>query len=217
MLYRRISVALLVLLGLGGYAGGADSETAEESPASRPTVNAALEAARARYGTEAAALQGYLLNYAIRGGSVLDASVSIAGIESRHERDYLVFKLETGIIYQEGAVSPPLRLARIWSDVVEPSLRRAAQMDLSANGIGFRVTYRSGPYTERADIQRQLRAQRIRAEEASFYVSTGDVIELIAEEITAQELADRAEVQVDGKPARVDLSVLPNEAADAEE
>lgn len=214
MLGRWGATALVAFVVLCSPAGGAEGGEAEEGPASLPTLGATLEGMRARYGAQVAALQAYLLHYAIRGGSVLDASASIAGIETRNELEYVVFELDTGIVYHEESVPPPLRLARIWSDVVEPSVRRAAQMGFPAGGIGLRILYRTGSYSDRAEIQRQLRAQRITSTKASFYVSMSDAVQLIAEQIESQELADRSQVLIGGQPARVDLGLIPRRAAE---
>jgi hypothetical protein len=209
MLPKRASAGLLVLVLLSASADGADTEA--DNPTSHPTIGAALEEMGAKYGSGATALQGYLLNHAIQGGSVLDITVSIAGIELRRERRYLVYKVDTGIVYRTDEVSPARQLARIWSDVVEPSARKAAQMNLPSDGIALLVTYRRGSYSDRADLQRQLQARHITAAEAGFYVLNRDAIDLLAAQITSQELAARAEVQVDGQPARVDLSLLADQ------
>ena len=204
---KWILVVLFLVTLPSSHTFGEDGEDGEGSPASRETVTAALEDLRAKYGTSATAFQGYLLNFAIQGGSVLDTKVAIAGIEPRRDLRYLAFTLDSGIVYDE-TKSQQHQLARIWTDIVEPSARKAAEMSFPADGIALRITYRRGHYNDRADLQRQLRAQRVAAVEVACFIAGRDAADLFAARITPRDFAARTEVQVDGRPAEVDLNAL---------
>src|SRR5262249_37596742 len=203
----RVAIAFFLVSVISNVVIADDDDT----PSSHPTVTAMLEELRAKYGTSAAAFQGHLLNFAIQGGSVLEAKVSIAGIEPRGDLRYLRFNLDSGIVYDD-AQARDVQLARIWSDIVEPSARRAAELSFPADGIALWITFYHGTYSDPVDLQRQLGANRIMPIEAAYFVPGRDAAELSTGQITRPEFAARTEVQVDGQPAHVNLDVLAGAA-----
>jgi hypothetical protein len=169
---------------------------------SRDVLNA-LGGVRSRYGADAVMIEGFLMGHAIEGGSVLETSVTVAGIEELNARRYLTFKLDTGIVYNDHDVSPETRTGRIWTRIVERTLRRFRSIKVPADGMQFFVTFTHRPYVEEPGWRVELNRDHGTAESVAFYLSNSDVAEFLTARITAQQLLDRTTVLVDGAPQRV--------------
>jgi hypothetical protein len=171
----------------------------------RKEILSALKDVQRQYGKDAVMMEGQLLGQAIRSGSIVDAVISIPGIEEREGRRYLVFKLETGIIYNDRELTTAARPIRLWTDVVEPSLRKFQALNLPADGVGLIVAYTHKEYADEADLRAHLHESSGEPESVTFYVLSSDVAELTANRITAQQAIDRATVLVNGAPTHLVL------------
>jgi hypothetical protein len=169
-------------------------------------ILSALKDVQRQYGKDAVMMEGQLLGQAIRSGSIVDAVISIPGIEERDGRRYLVFKLDTGIIYNDREITTAARPIRLWTDVVEPSLRKFQALNLPADGVGLIVAYAHKGYADEADLRAHLHESSGEPESVTFYVLSSDVAELTANRITAQQAVDRATVLVNGSPRHLVLA-----------
>ena len=179
---------------------------AEQSGIRKEILNSLHDVQR-QYGRHAVMMEGQLLGQAIRSGSIVDAVISIPGFEERAGRHYLVVKLDTGIIYNDREVTAAGRPVRLWTDIVEPSLRQFQELKLPADGVALLLAYAHKPYTDEADLRAHLRDSPGEAESVTFYVLSSDVTELTANRITGQQLIDRATVLLNGAPAHLVLDV----------
>lgn len=168
----------------------------------REVLNA-LGDVRSRYGADAVMIEGFLMGHAIEGGSVLETSVTVTGIEDLNARHYLTFKLETGIVYNDHGISPETRTGRTWTRIVEKTLRRFRSIKVPADGMQFLITYTHRPYVEEPGWRVDLNRDHGTTESVAFYLSNSDVADFLAAHITAQQLLDRTTVLVDGAPKRV--------------
>lgn len=171
----------------------------------RKEILSSLHDVQRQYGKDAVMMEGQLLGQAIRSGSIVDAIISIPGFEERDGRRYLAFKLDTGIIYNDREVTPAARPVRLWTDIVEPSLRQFQELKLPADGVALLLAYAHKQYTDEADLRAHLRDSPGEAESVAFYVRSSDVAELTANRITGQQLIDRATVLFNGSPTRLAL------------
>ncbi len=150
-------------------------------------------------------MEGALLGQAIRSGSILEAVISVSGVEERNGKRFLTFKLETGIIYNDREVAPHERSMRAWSEIVEASLRQFRKPSFPADGLVVVVSYTHKPYDDLAELRAQLKDGHGEPEAVAFYLLTPDVVELNADRITAQQLIDRSTVLLNGEPAHLTL------------
>jgi hypothetical protein len=158
----------------------------------------ALSEVRRQYGNDAVMIEGFLMGQAIENGSVLETAVGVAGVEERAHHKYLTFKLDTGIVYNDHELDADTRLARTWTRIVEPTLRRFKSIDVPADGVSFAVSYTHKPYTDEPDLRTHLKEGHGEPEDAVFYLLTRDVSELMASRISAQQLVDRSIVTANG-------------------
>jgi hypothetical protein len=202
----RVIVGLaLSLWAFPAQAQDPEPPGSEAAGSTRQEVLHTLQEVQRKFGADAVMLQGHLLGQAIRGGSIVDAAVSVGDAEERGGKRFLTFRLDTGIIFNDRDVAAPARLARLWTDIVETSLRQFRTLTVPADGIAFLLGYTHKPYADEADLRLHLRDGHGDAEAAAFYLLLPDVSELIAKRITPQELLDRSSVLVNGSATRIIL------------
>jgi len=207
----RLLVALAVLAGQPAVARAADipavpppaPEQFDDAGTTQAEVLEALRDVQTKFGSDAVLLEGHLLGYAIRSGSVLEAKISVPGLQEREGKQFLAFNLETGIVYNDREIAASARVVRIWADIIEATLHRFHTLTLTADGIVLLVGYAHKSYADEADLRAHLDEGRGTLELAAFYLPLADVRELLAEHITGQQLADRATITVDGEPTRL--------------
>jgi len=210
---RRLARCGLVflLLWAGRGAASAEGPTPAETPepgTTRADIQRTLQDVQRKYGADAVLLQGSLLGNAIRSGSVLEATIAVDGFEERAGKRLLSFTLGTGIVYDDRVSTAETRAAHIWTGVVVASLREFRRLNLTADGVGFRIGYTHRPYPpETADLRTELRDRPGTAEILSCSLLLDDVAAFGAGALTPQELADRATVLVNDRPERLRLPV----------
>lgn len=197
------AVAAMVVWGVVASPALAQAQPAPPKKGPSREVLNALGDVRSRYGADAVMIEGFLMGHAIEGGSVLETSVAVAGIEEREARRYLSFELDTGIVYNDHEVAPDARTGRTWTRIVERTLRRFRSINVPADGIEFMITYTHRAYVEEPGWRVELNRDHGTAESVAFYLSNSDVADFLAVRITAQQLLDRTTVLVDGVPKRV--------------
>jgi hypothetical protein len=218
-------LTVLAFVGILGAAAHAEDPPFRATPGPDDTIEAAttrkevlqtLQDVQREYGADAVMMEGHLIGQAIRGGSIVEAEVSVPGIEGRDGKRFLVFKLETGIIYNDRDVMPATRPARVWSDVVETTLRKFHTLTLPVDGIALQCSYAHKPYLDEADLRAHLSEGRGDLEAAAFYLPLPDVTELMSNHITGQQLVDRSIVLINGTPTHIVLEApTPTPASDA--
>lgn len=196
--------AVMIALTLLSSAARPQTET-PEAGTTRQEILHMVHDVQTRYGADAVMIEGNLLQQAIRSGSILEAVVSVGGLEQRNGKQFLAFKLDTGIIYNDRALSDAARPGRAWTDIVEATLRKFQTMRVPADGIAVTVGYAHKAYADEADLRAHLHDDHGELETAIFYLLLSDVAELIAERITAQQCVDRSTVLINGSPTRIVL------------
>jgi hypothetical protein len=143
-------------------------------------------------------LQGNLLRHSIDHGSLLEASAGISGTNQHEKSSYLVIDLETGMVFKDSEVAESARPARIWTDVIGPSLRNCKRLELPADGVEIRTSYRHSDFSDRTDLARRVHEGTVIAESATFRLKTADVVQLVQDRISEHELLRRVRVEVNG-------------------
>lgn len=181
-------------------AGGGDPPTpAWDLPRSEADVVRSLADVAHRFGPDAVLMQTYLLNEAARNGSVLEATALAPALETRNGRRYLVFVLDSGIVFNDRSLSAGQRLRRVWQDIIARCLWRFTSLTLPAEGLGVHVRYHHKAYADEAALRASLASEgRGEAETAAFYFATADVEALVAKALTSGDLLARSESLLNG-------------------
>ncbi|HVN88091.1 MAG TPA: hypothetical protein VMW17_24880 [Candidatus Binatia bacterium] len=191
-------------------ARAADTDPAASPAGPNPEMIRAIAEIRRKYGADAVMMEGTLLSHSIQAGSVLETAVTIADVQRRDARTYLVFAVETGLVYNDRELSADERLRRTWTRIVERSLRTFRALDLPADGLCLAITYSHKPYADEPDLRSHLSEGHGERESVVLYLLTSDVSELLGNRIGGQQLADRSVVLVNDRPQRI--RVEPTEA-----
>ncbi len=162
-----------------------------------------------RYGKDAVLLESYALGAALRNGSILAAEVNLPGYEERKDQRFLEVRLATGIVFNDHDYSATQRPMRVWTNIIEPSLRQFESLTIAAEGVLFRVTYAHKAYNDESELRAQLKDGRSDKETAAFYILVSDVAEMLSQKISGQQLLDRSTVLVNGTEAQLILEPTP--------
>jgi hypothetical protein len=182
---------------------------AEELPSSSREVAQALDELRERYGLDAVRMQSHLLRYALEGGSILTASAGIRGFDEQEGgKRALVFRLETGIVYDDGTVAREEQPVRVWTEVVDPTLRQFSTLDVSADGVALEIAYQHATYASRSELLRAIKDRPPATDELHLRLRVADIVDFVHARLSAAELLQRSLVSLNGEPA--DLRLPPS-------
>jgi hypothetical protein len=190
----RLPLAIVSFLLLAStLAARARAQATPELPSSKQEVSNALADLRDRYGLDAVKLESFLLQYAIEAGAVLTTSVGTRGVEKVGEHSYLQVDFDSGIIYSPPEVSRAQAPARIWSDIVDPTLRQFESMQVAADGIVLRIRFRHSP-DGASEILRERKQDSIPVDVVTFRILCPDIVEAVGSGATPTQLLARATV-----------------------
>jgi hypothetical protein len=181
-------------------------------PSTRGEVAAALQAIEHKYGRDAVKLQSHLLNYALQGGSDLEANVAIRGDDSRDGKTYMAVVLETGIVYNDKGETAGRYPERVWIDIVDPTLRQFETIEVPTDGVALHISYRHAAYDDRTDLYRKMRENTPSPDVISFHLLSSDVIDMVHARITSSELLRRSRALLNGEPVAIELRSEPGAA-----
>jgi hypothetical protein len=195
---RALPAALALTLAAAAQAAAFEQPKSWPEPVASEELMLSLgEVARA-FGPHAVVFQAALLNEAVRNGSLLEARVEAPVYEKRDGRKYVIFSLQSGIVYNDNHVSAGERIRVGWKEIVAAALRRLSELELKAEGLGVRVGYHHRPYTDERSLREELPDGRGEAEEISFFLGIEDAAGVANGTTTPDAALGRVEIRRDG-------------------
>jgi hypothetical protein len=165
-----------------------------------PEILALLSETRDTYGPDAVVLQVQLLHHAIHAGSILPAGVRVTGFETKERQGYVVFAVETGIVFSTDRVSRRGRVGHLWSSVLMPALSRLGTYELPGDGIATEFAYFHRSYDSTTELQETVQDDPGRIDRTTFYIRHSDILAFRRRELDAAGLYSRIHARVDGVP-----------------
>jgi hypothetical protein len=159
-------------------------------------IMALLKETKDNYGSDALLLQLQLLHYAIRAGSTLTAGVRVRGVEAHLGHRYLVFFVETGIIFNSRETHRRQRVSRLWSEIVTPAVERLTSCEVPAEGIALELLYSHRLFRDAAELENTATEDPGRYQQLTVYLLRDDVLAFLKHDIDARKLFSRSEAQV---------------------
>lgn len=153
-----------------------------------------------QYGPDAVSLQVQLLHYALQAGSILPAGVRIRGVEERDAHRYLVFLVDTGIVFNSRESTQQTRMDRIWSDIVIPTIGRLTACNIQADGITLEMTYFQRPYRHSIELQQTVESNPGRGERVSLRLLCRNILAFRRADLDGSVLFSRSGARVDEPP-----------------
>ncbi len=175
-------------------------------------IVALLKETKDTYGSDALLLQLQLLHQAIRAGSILTAGVRVRGVEAHGAHRYLVFFVETGIIFNSRETHRRQRASRLWSEVVTPALERLRSCEVPAEGVAVELLYSHRPYRDLTELESTATQDPGRYQQLAVYLLRDDILSFLQHKIDARKLFSRSEAQVAGVAAGA-FAATPADAA----
>lgn len=171
----------------------------EDLPSAKPEdVTRLLAKNRKRHGEDAVVIQTHLLLNAMQKGSVLATGVRVDRVEEALGKRYLLFVVETGMVFDDATRDRQQRAQVLWASVMEPTLERLKDgLQVNADGMMVQMEYHHRPYRSVADLRASL-AQPGIPEVARFHVLSADVEAVVRGELTLRNLITRARTTIDG-------------------
>lgn len=210
---RWVTAASLALVAMGALAvcaAGTEpaplpSAAGEIPGATRDDVVRALRKVHHKYGEDAVVIESQLLINAMRSGSVRASAVSVDGVKQDHDKRYLGFVIETGLVFDTQTRDVMARIRMLWATIMTPTLERLTALRVPADGIKVAMSYHHRPYRSQNDLRASIDHPGT-PEEIAFYVLARDVDALVTRNVTAPNLIARARVTVDGEERAVEAS-----------
>ena len=165
------------------------------SPFGQPTppeIAALLRKTTDAYGADAAALQVEFLHQVVHAGSVLPAGVRVRGLERHGTYHYLLFFVETGIVFNSGQSDPAGRRRQLWADVVAPVLGRWPSYDVPADGIAVELHYTHRSYVSSEQLADTVLTDPGVPEATAVFLLRNDILAFRAQRFDADDLFDRS-------------------------
>ena len=194
---------LVIAVALGGAAGATNDPEPlpsgmESLGATSPTdLSRALAKVRRHYGDDAIVIESQLLVNAMRSGSVRATEVSVDGVRPHENKRYLVFVVDTGIIFDSATRDEMTRIHMLWETIMAPTLEHVHALRVPADGIAVTMRYHHRPYQRLEEVRADV-GRPGTAEETAFYLLGPDVDALAVQSETPHTLLRRAHVTVDG-------------------
>lgn len=170
----------------------------------RQALIALFKENRRKYGEDAAVMQGLLLVHANRSGAVLATESAIVGFEERDHRRYVLFRVDSGTIFDDRSTSPEQRLEAVWHSILERTLLRYPSFRVPGDGIAVEILYSHRPFDIPADLYRPIDDRGV-LERAKFYLSAADVSEFVAGRLGGREMLARSAILLDDRPVRPEV------------
>ncbi len=196
--------AFTLFLLVGSVPCVADEEQPWSSSPPKELLNL-LEQIHQQYGANAVTLVSWLLDATVHNGSILTASIKVNGLQEHADQKFLVFRLETGMIFNSLALDQTGRLDALWKQIIAQAFTHLNTLTIPADGVMINLLYNYKPYQDTEELRRTLDDVGT-SEEAKFYFPSEALRAYLSKALSAQELINRSTVTVDSTPVPLFLS-----------
>lgn len=167
----------------------------EKGSLSSPELGNLLRDLHVKYGPDTVSLLGSLLNATIYSGSVLTASVRVNDPEDRENKKFLVFRVETGIIFNTRTHNQSSRLIMLWTKIIDKAFAQHDTIQVPADGVMIDLLSYQKSYPESDDISQHVDEPGT-IEEVKFYFPAEPLQAFLRKELPAPVLLARSAILV---------------------
>jgi len=153
------------------------------------------------YGPDTVSLLSWLNDASIHHQhSVLTATVRVDGKETRDNLSFLVFKVETGVIFNAQTTDQPQRLENLWEHVLAKALSHFDTFKVPTDGIMIDLLSHCKAFEAKDDLADHVEEPGP-IEEVKFYFPGEPLRAYLGKKLSAQALLGRAQIFVNDTPA----------------
>lgn len=187
---------LFVLLLFSTTAHGADDSPWNTNRS--PELGKLLRELDQLYGADTVSLLSWLNDASIHHRrSVLTATVRVDGKEARDDLTFLIFKVETGVIFNTRTADQASRLIDLWEQVVVKALSHFNTFTVPTDGIMIDLLSHCKAFAEKDDLADHVDEPGA-VEEVKFYFPGDPLRAYLGKQISAHALLSRMSVVVNG-------------------
>jgi hypothetical protein len=191
-------VGLSVVLLHSSLAWSADDQP--WNPNRSPELGKLLRELNQLYGPDTVSLLSWLNDASIHHRhSVLTATVRVDGKETRENLSFLIFKVETGVIFNTRTTDQPQRLANLWETVLAKALSHFETFTVPTDGIMIDLLSHCKAFAEKDALAEHVDDPGP-VEEVKFYFAGGPLRAYLEKKLSAHELLGKAQILVNGTP-----------------
>jgi hypothetical protein len=185
-----------------------DNET-PWNPDRSPELGKLLRELNRQYGADTISLLSWLNDASIHHKhSVLTATVRVDGKETRENLSFLIFKVETGVIFNTQTTDQTQRLTDLWEQVVAKALSHFETFTVPTDGIMIDLLSHCKAFAEKEVLADHV-DEPGPLEEVKFYFPGEPLRAYLAKKLSAQGLLSRATILVNDQPSNWTLPSKP--------
>lgn len=152
------------------------------------------------YGPDTVSLLSWLNEASIHHRhSVLTATVRVDGKETRDNLIFLIFKVETGVIFNTQMTDQPQRLANLWETVLAKALSHFETFKVPTDGIMIDLLSHCKAFAEKDALAEHVDDPGS-IEEIKFYFPGESLRAYLGKKLSAPELLGKAQILINGTP-----------------
>jgi len=164
-----------------------------------PEVLKLLQDLNRQYGPDTVSLVSWLLDAATHSGSVLTASVRVNGNEAREDGTFLVFQVETGLIFNTRVLDQSGRLGVLWDKILVKAFAHLDTLQIPTDGVLIALLYHHKAFAETDDLSEHV-DEPGSVEEAKFYFRGDPLRAFLSKELSSPALLARTQVFINDTP-----------------
>jgi hypothetical protein len=210
--HLRWSVFLLLLMQT--TSSFAEEPLWQHESARSPELGKLLRELNQKYGPDTVSLLSWLNDATIRSGSVLTATVSVTGQETKANTTFLVFQVETGIIFNTQKEDQTSRLQTLWEKILVDAFRHLNDMQMPTDGIRIDLLSHCKSFAATDTLADHI-DEPGPIENVKFYFSGDQLRAYLRKQLSVQALFARTAVLVNDVPVTFSLGNTPRTEARA--
>jgi hypothetical protein len=164
-----------------------------------PELGKLLRELNQQYGADTVSLLSWLNEASIHHKrSVLTATVQVDGKETRDNLSFLVFKVETGVIFNTQTTDQPHRLVDLWEQVLAKAFSHFETFTVPTDGIMINLLSHCKAFAEKDDLADHV-DEPGPVEEVKFYFLADPLRAYLEKKLSVQTLFSHTSVLVNGQ------------------
>lgn len=164
-----------------------------------PELGKLLRELNQKYGPDTVSLLSWLNDASIRSGSVLTAAVGVEGKETKENITFLVFHVETGLIFNTQKEDQTSRLRTLWEKILVDAFSRLEDMRVPADGVRIDLLSHCKSFAVTDALADHI-DEPGPIENVKFYFSGDPLRAYLRKQLSAQALLSRTTVLVNDVP-----------------
>jgi len=152
-----------------------------------------------KYGPDTVSLLSWLNDASIRSGAVLTSAVRVDGKETKENITFLVFSVETGIIFNTHKVDQIGRLMTLWEKILADAFSHLDNLRIPTDGVLIDLLSHCKAFAETETLADHV-DEPGPVEDVKFYFPGEPLRAYLQKQLSAQALLSRTTVLVNNAP-----------------